>query len=105
MKFPGHSWFEVKASNLVDLNKVGWLAMDLFKKKSSWWSFKLRLILWSFEDILFIHELNVNLWFHKILRKEDMGTNLQRTWKEEFLNKEEMGIHLEKIWEKNLMTY
>jgi hypothetical protein len=30
--------------------------------------------------------------FINILRKDDMGTNLQRTWKEEFLNKEN-------IWE------
>jgi hypothetical protein len=30
--------------------------------------------------------------FTEILKKEDMGTNLQRTWEEEFLNKED-------IWE------
>jgi hypothetical protein len=36
-------------SNIVDLNQLGWLAMDLFRDKISGWSFKLGLILWSFE--------------------------------------------------------
>jgi len=33
MKLPRDGWFQTKASNLVDLNQLGWLAMDLFKKK------------------------------------------------------------------------
>jgi len=69
------------------------LAMDLFWKKE----FLMELQTW-----IGFMELWTNLicsWvgfvtcsFTEILRKEDMGTNLQWTWKKELLNKED-------IWE------
>jgi hypothetical protein len=61
MKLPRHGWFQAKASNLVDLNQLGRLATNLFKRKSYWWNFKLGLILWSFEHIWFVHELDLQL--------------------------------------------
>ncbi len=78
MKFPRHGWFQVKTSNLVDLNQLGWLAMDLFGKKSFWWSFKLGLISW-------VGLATCN--FIEILKKKNVGTNLSRIWEEEFLSK------------------
>jgi hypothetical protein len=51
MKLPKHSSFQAKASNLVDLNQLGWLAMDLFEIFFYKWNFKLGLIFWSFEHI------------------------------------------------------
>jgi hypothetical protein len=47
--------------------------------------------------------------FTKILRKEDMGTNFQRTWKEKFLSKEDIWepicVELEKSFEQRRNGY
>jgi hypothetical protein len=52
--------------------------MDLFGKKSFWWSFKLGLISW-------VGLATCN--FIEILKKKNVGTNLSRIWEEEFLSK------------------
>ncbi len=55
-------------SNLIDFNQLGWLPMHLFEK-NYWWSFKLGLILWSFEQIWFVHELNLQFVVSQIFWK------------------------------------
>jgi hypothetical protein len=84
MKLPRHGWFQTKASNLVDLNQLGWLAMDLFEKK--------------------ILDGTSNLgWFYGALTQRTLkkrhkcqfAKNLKRRVHEQ---RRYMGTHLHKTW-------
>ncbi len=78
---------------MVDLNQFGLVGngfvwKEKFLMEPQTWVDSMEL--WTYLICSWVGSTTCN--FIKILGKEDMGTNLQKTWKEEFLSKED-------IWE------